>query len=54
MVLVTHNLFQARRLAQRAVLLLNGQVIETAPTHDFFNSPTDARVRAFVSGEMIF
>jgi tungstate transport system ATP-binding protein len=53
-VLVTHNVFQARRLAQRAVLLLAGQVIESAPAHIFFDAPADARTRAFVNGEMIY
>jgi tungstate transport system ATP-binding protein len=53
-VLVTHNVFQARRLAQRAALLLAGQVIETKPAHEFFDTPADARTRAFVNGEMIY
>ncbi|MEK7324040.1 MAG: phosphate ABC transporter ATP-binding protein, partial [Chloroflexota bacterium] len=35
-VLVTHNVFQARRLAHRAGLLLGGKLIELAPTADFF------------------
>ncbi len=53
-VLVTHNVFQARRLASRVILLLNGQVIEFAPTLAFFESPSDPRTRAFVNGEMIY
>jgi tungstate transport system ATP-binding protein len=35
-VLVTHNVFQARRLAQRVGLLLNGVIIELAAVSDFF------------------
>jgi tungstate transport system ATP-binding protein len=54
MVLVTHNIFQAKRLAQRIVLLLNGQIIETAATREFFEAPRDARTRAFVNGEMVY
>jgi tungstate transport system ATP-binding protein len=53
-VLVTHNVFQARRLAQRVGLLLTGQLIETTDTHSFFESPVDNRTRAFVNGEMIY
>jgi tungstate transport system ATP-binding protein len=53
-VLVTHNVFQARRLAQRAALLLNGQIVETAAAPAFFDDPADARTRAFVNGEMIY
>ena len=53
-VLVTHNLFQARRLAQRCALLLDGQLIEVAPTNTFFEASQDTRVSAFVNGNMIY
>ncbi|MGQ0602155.1 MAG: ABC transporter ATP-binding protein [Anaerolineales bacterium] len=53
-VLVTHNVFQARRLASRVGLLLNGQLIELAPTSEFFESPHDPRTAAFVRGEMVY
>ena len=53
-VLVTHNIFQARRLASRVGLLLAGQVAELATTQAFFEAPTDVRTRAFVNGEMIY
>jgi tungstate transport system ATP-binding protein len=50
----THNIFQARRLAQRVALLLNGELVEIAPVHEFFESPRDPRSGAFVRGEMIY
>lgn len=50
----THNLFQARRCADRVALLLEGRVVETAPTAAFFDSPKDARTGAFVRGEMVY
>lgn len=53
-VLVTHNIFQARRLAHRAALLLDGQIVEIAPVQQFFSSPRDSRTRAFVQGEMVY
>ena len=53
-VLVTHNIFQAKRLANRVGLLLCGRLIELAPTKDFFEKPVDQRTQAFVSGEMIY
>lgn len=53
-VLVTHNVFQARRLAQRVGLLLCGSLIELAPTADFFERPRDPRTAAFVRGEMAY
>jgi tungstate transport system ATP-binding protein len=51
-VLVTHNVFQARRLAKRVGLLLNGEVIELAAVSDFFDHPGDSRTKAFLNGEM--
>lgn len=54
LVLVTHNIFQAKRLAQRTALMLNGQIVEAAPTTKFMDSPKDARTRAFVNGEMVY
>lgn len=54
LVLVTHNVFQARRLAQRVIFLLDGKVIETAESETFFNHPTDPRTAAFVRGEMVY
>lgn len=53
-VLVTHNIFQARRLADRIGLMLNGKIIEINRTQDFFEKPDDPRTHAFVQGEMIY
>ena len=53
-VLVTHNVYQARRLAQRVLFLLDGREIEVADTHTFFETPQDARTGAFVRGEMVY
>jgi tungstate transport system ATP-binding protein len=54
LVLVTHNVFQAKRLADRVVFLLDGKVIEVAETEFFFQSPVDPRTQAFVRGEMVY
>jgi tungstate transport system ATP-binding protein len=53
-VLVTHNIFQARRMAQRVALLLDGGVVEIAGVDEFFSSPRDPRTAAFVRGEMVY
>jgi tungstate transport system ATP-binding protein len=53
-VLVTHNVFQAHRLAHRTGLILNGRLVELADTARFFSSPADPRTAAFVSGEMVY
>jgi tungstate transport system ATP-binding protein len=53
-VIVTHNLFQARRISTRTTLLLGGDLVETGPTERIFEEPEDERTQAFVSGEMVF
>lgn len=53
-VLVTHNIFQARRLAQRVALLLDGRIIEAADVTTFFEAPQDARTAAFLRGDMVY
>lgn len=54
LVLVTHNIFQARRLAERVALLLEGEIIEVSDVKTFFESPRDARTSAFLRGEIIY
>jgi tungstate transport system ATP-binding protein len=53
-VLVTHNVFQARRLAHRTAFLLDGRLIEIADTPTFFENPTDPRTAAFARGDMVY
>lgn len=53
-ILVTHNVFQARRLAQRVAFLLNGKIIEVSEVNKFFDRPSDTRTAAFVAGEMVY
>jgi len=53
-VLVTHNVFQAKRLAERVALLLEGRIVEIADVGPFFQSPADPRTAAFVRGEMVY
>ena len=50
----THNLFQARRIANQAALLLNGELVETAPAEEFYTSPSDPRTLDFLQGKMIY
>ncbi len=53
-VLVTHNVFQARRLAHRVAFLLDGELVEVGPTKQIFESPADPRTAAFVRGDMVY
>jgi tungstate transport system ATP-binding protein len=54
LVMVTHNVFQARRLADRVVFLLEGKLVEVAEVERFFEEPSDPRTHAFVNGEMVY
>jgi len=53
-ILVTHNTFQARRLAHRTAVMLDGRIIEVAPTETLFTAPADPRTGAFIRGEMVY
>ena len=54
MVLVTHNVFQARRVAQRTALILGGKLVELTDTAAFFDNPSDPKTAAFVRGDIIY
>lgn len=53
-ILATHNLFQAKRMASRVGLLLDGKPVEVTPIGEFFEAPSDPRTAAFVRGEMVY
>jgi len=52
-VFVTHNQFQARRVAEDCLLMLDGKVAARAPADTFFASTADPQVRAFLAGELV-
>ncbi len=52
-VMSTHDLGEARRLAGEIVLLHRGRVIETAPAAAFFASPRTEEARKFTAGELL-
>ena len=53
-VMATHNLTQARRIADEIVHIYNGNIVETAKTADFFDNPKSEVSRKFVNGELEF
>lgn len=52
-VMSTHNLPQAKRLAGEIVLLNRGRVAETGPADDFFAAPKTDDARRFIAGELL-
>ncbi len=49
-VIVTHILRQARRLADRVVFLYLGELVEDGPAEEFFQNPRERLTRDYISG----
>lgn len=52
MLVVTHEMGFAREVAQRVVFMDQGQIVEEAPSAEFFDAPRHERARAFL-GRML-
>jgi phosphate transport system ATP-binding protein len=50
-VIVTHNMQQAARVADTTVFMLDGEVVEHAPTNEIFTHPKDERTERYVTGK---
>jgi phosphate transport system ATP-binding protein len=50
-VIVTHNMQQAARVADSTVFMLDGEVVEHAPTNEIFTNPRDERTERYVTGK---
>jgi len=53
-VMTTHDLGQARRIAGRVLFLHRGRLLEDAPANVFFDDPRSEEARAFLSGDLIW
>ena len=49
-ILVTHTLRQAKRIADHIVFMYLGKIIETGPTEEFFNNPKKQLTKEYLSG----
>jgi glutamate/aspartate transport system ATP-binding protein len=49
MMVVTHEMGFARRVAQRVVFMDGGEIVEDAPTAEFFGKPRSERAQIFLS-----
>ena len=54
LVMVTHNIFQAKRIADRVGLMLGGQIVAVSDVKNFFENIEDPRVSAFLKGELVY
>lgn len=53
LLLTTHNVAQAKRLAQRILFLDDGRIVEDRPAAAFFTSPQSAAARSYLEGESL-
>jgi phosphate transport system ATP-binding protein len=49
-IIVTHNMAQARRVADRTIFLYQGQLVEHGPTQQVFENPASEETANYVSG----
>ncbi len=53
-VMTTHDMGQARRLADEVVFLHHGRLLEQTPAARFFDEPDTEEARAFIRGELLW
>lgn len=53
LVMTTHDLGQARRLADRILFFNRGRLVEDADAASFFEQPETPQARAFIAGELL-
>ena len=50
-VIVTHNMQQAARVADTTAFMLAGELVEHGPTEKIFTTPDDRRTEEYVTGK---
>ncbi len=50
-IIVTHNMQQAARVADTTAFMLSGELVEHAPTDTIFTNPSDERTEQYVTGK---
>lgn len=50
-VVVTHNMQQAARIADQTAFFLNGEIIEVTDTNSLFSNPIDQRTEQYITGQ---
>ena len=53
-IMATHNLNQARRMADEIIHIHDGEIVEVAAPEDFFENPKSEITRKFINGELDF
>lgn len=53
-IMVTHNIFQAKRLADRVLFMYEGRIVDHGLNKQFFEKPKDERAYRFITGQMVY
>jgi phosphate transport system ATP-binding protein len=52
LIVVTHNLAQARRVSHQTMFFYDGHLVEHGPTTELFEHPKEVQTERYVSGRM--
>ncbi len=53
-IMVTHDIGQARRLADHVIFMHRGRILEDRPSTEFFAQPSSPEAAAYLAGELIW
>ena len=53
-IMTTHDLSQAKRIADEILFIFRGRLLERAPAEQFFEKPQNDLAQAFVKGELLW
>ncbi|MEW6570755.1 MAG: phosphate ABC transporter ATP-binding protein [Nitrospirota bacterium] len=53
-IMVTHNIFQAQRLADRVLFMYDAKIVDYGTKKEFFENPRDERAYKFITGQMVY
>lgn len=51
-IIVTHNMGQAKRISQQSLFMYLGELVESGSTEQMFNSPKDQRTKSYLLGNI--
>ena len=52
-IFVTHDIFQAKRLADEIIFMDKGEIFEISQAKIFFNNPSSSQAKKYISGEIL-
>jgi tungstate transport system ATP-binding protein len=53
-IMITHNVFQAKRLADTVLFMYEGMIVDSGASKEFFKKPKDERAHRFITGQMVY